>query len=207
MDSSSRTPAPRPDPEQGRSAGHDDGERLAALEGRLRLLLSYLAGRAIRARVELDDLIQEVYVRALTAPSGLPPHEENDPALWRFLIRIAKNSVVDAARSIRAAKRSGNTLPLAHSDWSSAGPRASQILATTAGPSTRAACAETSRHLRERFEALLPEHRRVIGLRQFEGLSAREAAARMGRSETAVHSLYRRAIAAWAPGAGEDSTD
>ena len=48
------------------------------------------------------------------------------------------------------------------------------------------------------FEQLTPEHRRVLGFRQFQGLSARETAVRMGRSETAVHSLYRRALQAWA---------
>ena len=30
-----------------------------------------------------------------------------------------------------------------------------------------------------------------------EALGAREAARRMGRSETAIHSLYRRALEAW----------
>ena len=47
------------------------------------------------------------------------------------------------------------------------------------------------------FESLSPAHRRVLGLRQFEGLSAREAAARTGSTEKAVHSLYRRALEAW----------
>ncbi len=47
------------------------------------------------------------------------------------------------------------------------------------------------------FGTLTPEHRRVLGLRRFEGLSAAETAARMGRSETAVHSLFRRALVAW----------
>jgi RNA polymerase sigma factor (sigma-70 family) len=176
------------------------GQRLALLEDRLRLLLAHLAGRAVRARVELDDLLQEVYLRALTTPRGLPPAEENETALWRFLVRLGRHAVIDAARSIRAAKRSGRTQRLAHSEWSRTGPRASQILARTAGPVTRAIGSETSRALRERYEALSPEHRRVLGLRQFEGLSARATAARMGRSETAVHSLYRRALAAWQEG-------
>jgi len=39
-------------------------------------------------------------------------------------------------------------------------------------------------------------------LRRFEGHSAAEAAARMGRTETAVHSLFRRALAAWAEAVG-----
>jgi RNA polymerase sigma factor (sigma-70 family) len=189
--------------------GSEVGERLAAHAARLRLLLTYLAGRAVRARVELDDLVQEVFLRALSAPSGLPPRSEGgsaeagDAALWRFLVRLARNSVIDAARSIRAAKRDGKTLPLAHGDWSRVGPRESQILAKTAGPVTRASLAETSERVRARFESLSSEHRRVIGLRQFEGLSARAAGVRLGRSETAVHSLFRRALAAWEEGLDE----
>lgn len=51
------------------------------------------------------------------------------------------------------------------------------------------------------------EPRRMLGLRRFEGLSAAETAARMGRSEAAVHSLFRRALGAWeaASGQGSDS--
>jgi len=160
-------------------------------------LLCHLAGRAVRTRIEIDDLVQEVFLRAVTSADSLPAAEPGDAPLWRYLARLARNTVIDAARSIRALKRSGNTLPLARSDWSRAGPSASQILAETAGPYTRLVAGETSRLLQERFQALAPEHRRVIGLRQFEGLSARETATRMGRSETAVHSLYRRALAAW----------
>lgn len=197
--SSSQRDSNDPDP----PSGGGTGERLASHGGRLRLLLSHLAGRAIRQRIELDDLVQEVYVRALTAGRGLPPFEEGDLALWRFLVRLARNTVIDAARSIRAAKRSGRTLPLAHSsesEWNSRGPRAGEILANTAGPLTKVTASEAGDLLRQAYESLLPEHRRVIGFRQFEGLSARETARRMGRSESAIHSLYRRALAAWHPG-------
>ena len=176
------------------------GERLAKQERRLRLLLVHLAGSAVRARVEIDDLVQEVYLRALGS-YALPPAPEDDeagdPALWRFLARLARNAVIDAARAIRAARRDGRTTPLAHGDWSRSGPRASQLLAATWGPATRVAANELEQELEVRFRALDPEHRRVIGLRQFRGLSARETAERMGRSETAVHSLYRRALSAW----------
>jgi len=187
----------------------DIGVRLAAKQQRLRLLLCHLAGRAVRARIELDDLVQEVFLRAVSSEASLPAPEPGDAALWRYLARLARNTVIDAARSIRAVKRSGNTVPLARSDWSRAGPTASQILAETAGPATRLIAGETSKRLLLRFQSLAPEHRRVIGLRQFEGLSARETAKRMGRSETAIHSLYRRALAAWESGlerSPEDST-
>jgi RNA polymerase sigma factor (sigma-70 family) len=186
------------------------GPRLAAQERRLRLLLAHLAGRAVRARVELDDLVQEVHLRALASPRGLPPPggtgpaeatgaaqargdggAQDDPALWRLLAHLARHVVIDVARALRAAKRCGAVEPLERSSWSrSPADRAP-------GPHTAAAAAETSRRLARAFLALPAEHRRVLGLRQFEGLSARAAAARMGRSETAVHSLYRRALLAW----------
>jgi RNA polymerase sigma factor (sigma-70 family) len=186
------------DPQVPQTGAGDLGLRLARHDQRLRLLIQHLTGHALRQRLDFEDLVQEVYLRAVSAGAGLPqPDPPADLPLWHFLIRLARNTVIDAARSIRAAKRAGKEMPLAHADWSGAGPRASQILAQTRGPLTRAEGQETSRQMRESFDSLSSEHRRVLGLRQFEGLSARESAARMGRSEAAIHSLFRRALVAW----------
>jgi len=177
------------------------GERLASQERRLRLLVTHLAGAAVRARVEPDDLVQEVFLRALGDPRGLPPSEPGEGALWRVLAQSARHTVIDVARALRAHKRRGTHEPLARSDWSRAG---SGPPAPGMGPATAAVAGETSRALARRFLALPPEYRRVIGLRQFEGLSARAAAARLGRSEAAVHSLYRRALVAWEAALGPE---
>jgi RNA polymerase sigma factor (sigma-70 family) len=166
------------------------GARLAAHDRRLRLLITHLAGHAVRARVEVEDLVQEVYLRALAASSRPRPQEGAD-ALWRFLAHLARHAVVDCARALRAARRDGGERVLSRSDWSRVAAGAAP------GPATVAGLAEVGRELARRFLALTPEHRRVIGLRQFEGLPARECARRMGRTETAIHSLYRRALAAW----------
>jgi RNA polymerase sigma-70 factor, ECF subfamily len=168
-----------------------DGARLAAHERRLHLLCAHLAGRAVRARVEPDDLVQEVFLRALASPRGLPAPEPGEGALWRLLAELARHAVVDVARALRAQKRSGTVESLAPSAWSRA------PAARGAGPRTEFAGRETSRALAAAFLELAPEHRRVLGLRQFEGLTAEQAGARMGRSASAVHSLYRRALEAW----------
>jgi RNA polymerase sigma factor (sigma-70 family) len=190
-----------PDPGASAAAREDEGSRLAAQEGRLRLLLAHLAGRAVRARVEIDDLVQEVWMRLLTHGGGLPPPDSGDERLWARTRIVARHAVVDAARAIRSQKRSGKVVRLARSEWSRAGAgndaRESRIPQPGSGPATRAAGAEDHRRILEAFERLTPEHRRVIGLRQGEGLSARETSARMGRGEAAVHSLFRRALAAW----------
>ncbi len=112
-------------------------------------------------------------------------------------MHLARHVAIDAARALRARKREGSEQRLVRSDWSSSGPHESQIAARTRGPATRVAEAEGLERLAAAYGRLAPEHRRVIGLRQFEGLSAAEAGLRMGRSEVAVHSLYRRALEAW----------
>ncbi len=173
-----------------------DGERLAAQERRLRLCLAHLAGRAVRARVELDDLVQEVFLRTLASARGLPAAEAGEGALWRLLALLARQTVIDAARALRAARRDGREERLTHSDWSRAGAGRTPA-ASAPGPHTAAAGRETSRAMARAFLTLTPEHQRVLGLRQFEGLSAEDTGRRMGRSASAVHSLYRRALEAW----------
>lgn len=168
------------------------GSRLAGQAGRLSMLLRHLASPAIRRRVEVEDMLQEVFLRALTVDAGLP---DDDQALWALLRHIARNTVVDIARAMRAKKRDAPELRLDASAWS----RSVNLdpAARSHGPATRFAKAETQSRLQEAFQALDPDHRRVIGFRQFEGLSAEATGARMGRSASAIHSLYRRALQAW----------
>ena len=173
------------------------GSRLWAHEARLRLLFRHLAGPAIRRRVEVDDLVQETFLRALSSPAGMPGPEEGEAALWRWLVAVARHCTVDVARALRARKREGRVDRLARSDWSRVGVRESAVAAKGPGPGTAAGVAEELERLARAFERLSADHRRVIGLRQFEGLDAREAGRRMGRGEAAVHSLYRRALMAW----------
>lgn len=177
-------------------ADPDPGARLSACEGRLRLLLLHLSGPAVRARVECDDLVQEVFLRALAHPEHLATLPD-ERALFGHLATLARRTVVDVVRAARALKRSGREEPLMRSDWSHTGLGTERLRARTPGPTTRLEGREVTDRLTAAFLALTPEHRRVIGLRQFEGLSAAQAAVRMGRSETAVHSLYRRALEAW----------
>src|SRR5688572_27755550 len=80
---------------RGGAAGAADGARLATHERRLRLFLLHQTGPVLRARVELDDLAQEVYLRALKSARGLP---DGEGALWGLLARLAREVVIDAAR-------------------------------------------------------------------------------------------------------------
>lgn len=178
------------------TAERDPGARLSACAGRLRLFVLHLSGPALRARVDCDDLVQEVFLRALAHPEHLATLAD-ERALFAHLATLARRTILDVVRAARTVKRSGREEPLARSDWSCTGLGSARIAADTPGPATRLQGSETADRLAAAFLVLSPEHRRVIGLRQFEGLSAAEAGRRMGRSETAVHSLYRRALEAW----------
>lgn len=171
---------------------------LAASAGRLRLLFAHLAGPRLRASAELDDLVQETLLRALASPNR---PSTGAAELARWLNAIARHVAVDAARALRARRRAQTPLRLERADWSRVGLRESQLAASTAGAATRLSARDDEQRLAEAFARLSAEHRRVIGLRQFEGLSAGQAATRLQRSESAVHSLYRRALQAWAEAA------
>lgn len=145
--------------------------------------------------MDLDDLEQEVFLRALASTSPWPAATEGEAATMAYLQRIARHTVIDVARAIRAVKRDGRTTGLDRSQWS----RAEGLTPASPGPGPHTAVAqrESEHRLEQAFQRLSGEHRRVIGLRQFEGRSAKETGLRMGRSDTAIHSLYRRALEAW----------
>jgi RNA polymerase sigma factor (sigma-70 family) len=175
------------------------GERLVAQGRWLRLLLMHLAGHHVRRHIELEDLAQEVYVRAVAHQHLVPPEEPKDLPLRRLLARLARTTVVDAIRALRSRKRGGGVAPqrLTRSDWSHSGLLESLVAGVQPGPATEAGQWEEQARLLVAFDALPADHRRVLGLRQFEGLTAADSARRMGRSEDAVNSLYRRALDAW----------
>lgn len=138
-----------------------------------------------------------MYLRSLSPGVRLPPAAAGEVALRRYLAAVARHAVADVARALRAAKRSGRVESLDRSDWSHHDAGVDLLRRTATGPATALLRSEEAIRLEQAFRALSPEHRRVLGLRQLEGLSAAEAARRMGRSETAIHSLYRRALESW----------
>ncbi len=172
---------------------------IAEIAGRLDLLVAHLASPALLRRVGRDDLVSDIVIRLIESDSARDLRADD---LWRFARTVARNTIVDAARKARHMPRRMASM-LGPGDSSSTLSMLSGRAANSAGPSSIAAGREASQDLLRSFMDLPPEHRRVIGLRRFEGLSAEEAGARMGRSAAAVHSLFRRALEAWSK-AGRD---
>jgi RNA polymerase sigma-70 factor (ECF subfamily) len=137
----------------------------------------YIVSRVHRPS-DAEDLTQLVFVKALEA---LPRYEARGIPFGGWLFRLARNAVIDHVRTHRD-----------HVGLESASERPGG----DAGPDEIVAVRQAFDEVAAALEALTDEQREVIALRFFAGLSAREAAAVMGKQEGTVRGLQFRAIAA-----------
>lgn len=135
----------------------------AEIEALLRAMEPRLRGLALRClgrRADVEDLIQEVSVRALAGADGF--RGDADRMTWVY--RIATNVIADWLRSPFRKRRR----PLVDQP----DPRG--------GPAEHAERREERDRVRKAVLALSPEQRLILFLREYEGLRYREIAAILG---------------------------
>ena len=149
--------------------------------------------RFVAARVgrpsDAEDLAQLVFVKALEA---LPRYEARGVPFGGWLFRLARNVVIDHVRT----RREHTTLDVV------AGQTTEE-----AGPDDLAVLRQEMDSVAHALRRLTPEQREAIELRFFAGLSAKEAAAAMGRQEGTVRGLQFRAIASLRRDLGIEADD
>ncbi len=150
---------------------------VARYEGRLREIVSMRLGAHLRGKLEIEDVLQETFVRALQSISRFTWRDE--PAFLRWLQVIAENRIRDALKGTHRAVE----LQL-QNDVQEGG----------VSPSKHVRRNERFDRLQQSLDRLSPDHRRVIFLSRIEGLRTGEIARRMNRSESAVKSLLFRAL-------------
>ncbi len=134
-------------------------------------------GERIRRATEVDDLLQDTYLRAFEALNRFT--WRNEHSFFRWLCTIAEHLIWNASQ-----KR-------AHADFKLAcDPPASGV-----SPSRNLRRQERFDRLESSLKGLEPEEREAIRLSRFEGLKAREIAERMGVSEITVKRMLSRALA------------
>jgi RNA polymerase sigma-70 factor (ECF subfamily) len=122
----------------------------------------------VRDEHEAEDVTQQIFAKLLTA---LQRYEPRSVPFSAWILRIAHNAAIDHMRSRRAVPCEEVRSPeLEDVDLSR----------------------ERSRDLQTALDKLPPEQRDVIVMRFVLGLSPREIADRIGRSEDAVHGLQHR---------------
>ena len=137
----------------------------------------FVASR-VRRPSDAEDLTQLVFVKALEA---LPRYESRGIPFGGWLFRLARNAVIDFARTSHE-----------HADLAQSVDRAG----TEAGPDEVVVTRQEIDAIGVALSTLTEDQRDAITLRFFAGLSAREAAAVMGKQEGTVRGLQFRAIAA-----------
>ena len=158
-------------------------EAFASLFRRYRPVIARYAGRLVGDDARAEDIVQEVFLSALRSigsldrPSGFKP----------WLYRIAHNTCVDhMRRTYRGDEVSIDANAL---------PASEEIRLFRRAPSTHAAVTqrEDFKNLREAFGGLPPSQSEVLVMRELEGLSYDQIAARMGITRASVESMLFRA--------------
>lgn len=130
----------------------------------------------LRAKIEPEDVLQDAY---LAAHQSFDQFEyTNDGAFLRWLCRIVDNRMRDSHDYFTAKKRQEVPVPRS----------------AITGPVTALHRVENREQIENALSQLSDEHRDVLLMRYFEGLSAEETGQRMNRSDGAVRSLAARAL-------------
>jgi RNA polymerase sigma-70 factor (ECF subfamily) len=177
-----------------------DGEAIAEFaQARRRQLSAYVdnqLGSALRAKVEVDDLVQDAVLRAVRSPQ-LFQSGERDP--FGVLCHLAQEAIIDAHRRlIEAQKRAaGREVPLSGGPTSTEGGGGGLINLLVASITTPSRAFSRNQRELQMFDALaeLPEtDREALRLRYVEGLPTKEIAAKLGKSDGAVRVMLSRAV-------------
>jgi RNA polymerase sigma-70 factor (ECF subfamily) len=139
-----------------------------------RFLYSHLSNR-----LDAEDLTGEVFLRAWRS---LPKFREQGVPFVAYLLRVARNAVIDFYRRTRNVQED-DIEEMVIPDHS-------------ANPTDAVTTQLESQELRQTMQQLHEEYRLVLTLRFISELSVEETAAVMGKSDGAIRVLQHRALAA-----------
>ncbi len=152
-------------------------------------------GPALRRKVEVEDILQELSVEAVRA---LPEAELGDRNVFGWLCQIAERRIIDAHRRFFSAQKrdAGREVSLGTPGGDTEHGAIIDLLVASMTTPTQA----LSRNMKEvkLLEALatLPEDQReALRLRYVEGLASKDIAARLGKSDGSIRVMLSRALA------------
>jgi RNA polymerase sigma factor (sigma-70 family) len=178
-------------------AGDQDAFRMIESLTRPRLAaLAYMRmGSWLRRQVEVDDVLQETYLRLARSLQNFK--FQTAEATFSWLETLCVHVITDLARHLRRLRRRGNiATPHPMSPGSSGGQPGSLldlVSAPMTSPSRSLQSEERLARLEKALNSLTPEHREVLICARILVLPIRAIAARMKRTEGAVSMLLCRA--------------
>lgn len=163
----------------------------------LKLLARVQIDRHLQRRLSPSDLVQETFVKAWANFAQFRGQTEQELLAW--LRTILVNAIKTAIeRELKTGKRNARrevslNERVAHLDRS-VEQLDRALVSQISSPSVQAGRRETAAIVADHLAALPDHYREVIVLRNLEGISFDEIAARMGRTTSAVRSLWVRAL-------------
>jgi RNA polymerase sigma-70 factor (ECF subfamily) len=174
--------------EQARSGDRDALSRaFEKHQRRLAVLIYYRLPAGARAFDEVEDLVQETFLRACRDLDGFT--WQSPGSFFRWLGSIAGHVVIDRARYRGRERRAGEEVRF-RSESNPAGAEPADTLT----PSRLLARKEAVERLLERLDRLPEDYRQALVLAKIEGCTTVEIAERMGKSREAVALLVYRAL-------------
>ena len=149
----------------------------------------------LRRVVSAEDILQETFIDAFRYIHSFKV--TGPDAFYRWLATIARNRLLDAVKSHRAAKRGGGRV-YGQSVGVDAATRLLDLIEIaspeTNTPSRVAASREAVFAMQVAIAGISDDHRQVLMLRYVEGLDVAATAERMGKTSGAVKMLTQRAL-------------
>jgi len=143
--------------------------------------------------IEPQDVLQDTWLKAIRAISDF--HPDGPDPVYRWVVTIARNVILDQIRHARTAKRKSTRVPLERTDENASIIRLLEEMAVYhRTPSKSAASHELIAALDSAIERLPSDQARALRLRHLEGLEIREIAHRMRRTVGSVSMLCNRAL-------------
>lgn len=176
-----------------------DGPALGQLLERYRnymgLLVRFQVGRRLRSKVDIDDLLQEVWLEIHRKIHLFRGTSEREFLTW--VRRVIGSILANQIRRYIGTKGRDLRLERALADELDHSSRAlnNGLVASQSSPSQQAVRREQAVLLADALQNLPEDYREVIILRQLEGLSFPDVARRMGRTEDSVKNVWLRALA------------
>jgi RNA polymerase sigma-70 factor, ECF subfamily len=141
-------------------------------------------GRSLRSRLDSRDILQATLLKSFQRFGEF--QGSGAPALMAWLARIAEREILDRADYHQRARRSSlRETPIEGQNGLEA--RVTSVL-------SRMIRDERAEKLATAMESLSDAHREIILLRKFQGLSFKEIAARLEKSDDACRMLLARAL-------------
>jgi RNA polymerase sigma-70 factor (ECF subfamily) len=163
----------------------------------LKLLARVQIDRHLQRRLSPSDLVQETFVKAWANFAQFRGQTEQELLAWlRSILVNAIKSAIE--RELRTGKRDARREVSLNERLTHLNRSVEQmdraLVSQISSPSVQAGRRETSAIVADHLAALPEHYREVIVLRNLEGVSFEEIATRMGRSSSAVRSLWVRAL-------------